>query len=182
MFHRTVIKGPCREQNICQRHPMMARMLDAVSGSAESGSTSEQCVEEHTPYRVGFERTQGDAPRGAPAAVPAPEAPLSVEALRRLRWEQEFRGLAVRAGARSLIPARARRRWRRRGLASERLRWGCVRRLLWASRMPGPRRRRAGACPTDAGHLRGGGGRSAGAAGERAAGLGCKVYERKQRD
>ncbi len=35
----------------------MARMLDAVSGSAESGSTSEQRAEEHIqqPYRVGFE-------------------------------------------------------------------------------------------------------------------------------
>ncbi len=35
----------------------MARMLDAVSGSAEPGSTSEQCVEEHNPqpYRVGSE-------------------------------------------------------------------------------------------------------------------------------
>jgi hypothetical protein len=36
----------------------MARMLDAVYGSAESGSTSEQRVEEHNPqpYRVGFEQ------------------------------------------------------------------------------------------------------------------------------
>ncbi len=37
----------------------MERMLDAVSGSAESGSTSEQCVEEHNPqalHRVGFEQ------------------------------------------------------------------------------------------------------------------------------
>jgi hypothetical protein len=33
-------------------------MLDAVSGSAESCSTSEQCVEEHNQqqYRVGFEQ------------------------------------------------------------------------------------------------------------------------------
>jgi hypothetical protein len=37
----------------------MVRMLDAVSGSAESGSsTPEQCVEEHNPqpYRVGFKQ------------------------------------------------------------------------------------------------------------------------------
>ncbi len=36
----------------------MACMLDAVSGSAESGSTSEQCVEMHNPqqYRMGFEQ------------------------------------------------------------------------------------------------------------------------------
>jgi hypothetical protein len=36
----------------------MARMLDAVSGSAESSSTSEQRADEHNPqpYRVGFEQ------------------------------------------------------------------------------------------------------------------------------
>ncbi len=35
----------------------MARVLDAVSGSAESGSTSAQCVEGHIPqpYKAGFE-------------------------------------------------------------------------------------------------------------------------------
>ena len=50
--------GPCGEQIISQRQFIMARTLEAVSGSTESGSASEQCVGEHNPqpYRVGFEQ------------------------------------------------------------------------------------------------------------------------------
>jgi hypothetical protein len=45
-------------------------MLDAVSGSAESSNTSEQCVEEHNPqrYRVGFEQVMSLGTVCAPGA------------------------------------------------------------------------------------------------------------------
>jgi hypothetical protein len=59
MFCLTVHNGAVQRVNIFQRHSNMARMLDAVSGSAEFGSTSEQQrVEEHNPqpYRVGFKQ------------------------------------------------------------------------------------------------------------------------------
>jgi hypothetical protein len=60
MFCRTVPNGAVQRVNIFQRHSIMACMLDAVSGSAELGSTSEQRVEEHNPqpYRVGFQQGQ----------------------------------------------------------------------------------------------------------------------------
>jgi hypothetical protein len=57
MLCRTVHNGAVQRVNHLST-PFHYGMLDAVSGSAKSGSTSEQRVEEHNPqpYRVGFEQ------------------------------------------------------------------------------------------------------------------------------
>jgi hypothetical protein len=45
MFAGPYMTGPCGEYNMSPRHFIVARTLDAVPGSAESGSAFEQCVE-----------------------------------------------------------------------------------------------------------------------------------------
>jgi hypothetical protein len=77
MFCRTVHNGAVQRVKHLSTPIIMARMLDAVSGSAESGSTSEQRMEEHNPQPYRLASGAGPASRTLMVARSATRMPLS---------------------------------------------------------------------------------------------------------
>ena len=76
MFCRTVHNGAVQRVKHLSTPIIMARMLDAVSGSAESGSTSEQRMEEHNPQPYRLASGAGPASRTLMVARSATRMPL----------------------------------------------------------------------------------------------------------
>ena len=110
MFCRTVHNGAVQRVKHLSTPIIMARMLDAVSGSAESCSTSEQRMEEHNPQQYRLASGAGPASCTLMVAFCDSDAALALVRGRRPNWAHRVARRRVQSQPRAA--RRIRHGWR----------------------------------------------------------------------